>query len=176
MKLEIPDLPMTVDDFERLPRVDGVRYELVEGALVLMNAFYAAWHGEMIVRLVNLFRAHGRTAYPERGVRINRRTRRSADIGVFHKPLSDLTLATHDPADFSHVVEVVSPDDRDRDFHEKAISYATAGIPEYWIVDDGGSDMLDGVVFIYRLELTEDGPRYQLRRQTTVKALEADGI
>ncbi len=33
------------------------------------------------------------------------------------------------------VVEVVSPDDPDRDFVAKRADYAEAGIPEYWIVD-----------------------------------------
>jgi Uma2 family endonuclease len=33
------------------------------------------------------------------------------------------------------VVEVVSPDDPDRDYVTKKKEYAEAGIPEYWIVD-----------------------------------------
>ena len=33
------------------------------------------------------------------------------------------------------VVEVVSPDDPDRDYITKRTDYAEAGIPEYWIVD-----------------------------------------
>jgi Uma2 family endonuclease len=33
------------------------------------------------------------------------------------------------------VVEVVSPDDPDRDLVDKRIDYEQAGIPEYWIVD-----------------------------------------
>ena len=33
------------------------------------------------------------------------------------------------------VIEVVSPDDPDRDLVEKRVDYAEAGIPEYWIVD-----------------------------------------
>ena len=32
-------------------------------------------------------------------------------------------------------VEIVSPDDPDRDYRAKRIDYAAAGVPEYWIVD-----------------------------------------
>lgn len=35
------------------------------------------------------------------------------------------------------VVEIVSPDDPQRDTVDKRIDYAEAGIPEYWIVDPG---------------------------------------
>lgn len=92
------------------------------GNLVGKNAFRAAWCGEMIHRLLTLFRAHGHAALPERGVRIGPRHRRSADIGVFHKPLADMRTAIHDPSEFSHLIEVVSPDDRDNDWHDSLAS------------------------------------------------------
>ena len=39
------------------------------------------------------------------------------------------------------VVEVVSPDDPDRDLVEKRADYAAAGIPEYWIADPRGESV-----------------------------------
>jgi Uma2 family endonuclease len=33
------------------------------------------------------------------------------------------------------VVEIVSPDDPDRDYRAKRLDYAAAGVTEYWIVD-----------------------------------------
>lgn len=45
------------------------------------------------------------------------------------------------------VVEVVSPDDRQRDHVTKRLEYAQAGIPEYWIVDPQ-SDL----ILVLRLE------------------------
>ena len=39
------------------------------------------------------------------------------------------------------VVEVVSPDDPDRDLVEKLADYAAAGIPEYWIADPRGESV-----------------------------------
>jgi len=49
------------------------------------------------------------------------------------------------------VVEIVSPDDVDRDIAEKRADYAEAGIPEYWIVNP-----LDETITVLRL----DGNRY----------------
>jgi Uma2 family endonuclease len=49
------------------------------------------------------------------------------------------------------VVEIVSPDDADRDIVEKRADYAEAGIPEYWIVNP-----LDQTITVLRL----DGSRY----------------
>lgn len=33
VELTLPPLPMAADDFERLPEIDGVRFELEEAAL-----------------------------------------------------------------------------------------------------------------------------------------------
>ena len=62
--------------------------------------------------------------------------------GKFREPDLLLVRDAHDPrrqnrfwlgADL--VIEVVSPDDPDRDTHVKRVDYAEAGIPEYWIVN-----------------------------------------
>lgn len=49
------------------------------------------------------------------------------------------------------VVEIVSPDDPDRDLTTKRREYAQAGIPEYWIVDPRHDEIrvlrLDGSVY-----------------------------
>ena len=45
------------------------------------------------------------------------------------------------------VMEVVSPDSRDRDRRQKRLDYAEAGIPEYWIVDP-----IDDTVTVLALE------------------------
>lgn len=71
-----------------------------------------------------------------------------APIKVRLKPRSyrepDLVLMLRENADRVHeqywdgadlVVEVVSPDHPPRDYDEKRVDYAKAGIPEYWIVD-----------------------------------------
>lgn len=45
------------------------------------------------------------------------------------------------------VVEIVSPDDPERDMVEKVADYAEAGIPEYWIVN-----LLDATITVLRLD------------------------
>ena len=50
------------------------------------------------------------------------------------------------------VVEVVSPDDPDRDLVEKRADYAEGGIPEYWIADPRGETItvlaLEGEAYV----------------------------
>src|SRR6185503_7288146 len=47
----------------------------------------------------------------------------------FERAAEDFTAAAE------LVVEVVSPDDPDRDYVRKREDYARAGVPEYWIID-----------------------------------------
>ncbi|OGO40204.1 MAG: hypothetical protein A2Z04_00640 [Chloroflexi bacterium RBG_16_57_9] len=62
--------------------------------------------------------------------------------GKFREPDLMLLLASHDHLRHNQywegadlVMEVVSPDDPERDLVTKRQEYAQAGIPEYWIVD-----------------------------------------
>lgn len=167
--LTIPDLPMTPADFDALPEVEGVRFELVEGNLVVMNAAYVPWHSKMIYSLITWFERQGRPAFSEAGVKLGA-NRRTCDIGVFHQP-PPLRVATHDASAFAVVVEVVSDESRERDHIEKPYEYAEAGIPEYWFVDEHPEDEADGMVSMFRLELTDDGARYQLRQRVGVREL-----
>jgi len=67
-------------------------------------------------------------------VRINPRKYREPDVLLM---LAANAKRRHnkfwDGADL--VMEVVSPDNPDRDFEEKPVDYALARVPEYWIVD-----------------------------------------
>jgi Uma2 family endonuclease len=169
--LEIPNLPMAPEEFDALPEVEGVRFELVEGNLLVMNAAYAPWHSKMITELINWFGSQGRPAYSECGIRLSK-NRRTCDIGVFRQQ-PPLRAASHDATAFTAVVEVVSEESRMRDHLDKPREYAEAGIPEYWIVDEHPTDEADGMVSRFRLELTGDGARYQLRERVGVRELTA---
>ena len=60
--IHLPDVGtnLTVEDLERLPKVEGYEYELDEGRLRIMAAgAMRSWHGEMALRVANWFRAKG---------------------------------------------------------------------------------------------------------------------
>ena len=65
------------------------------------------------------------------------------------------------------VVEVVSPDDPDRDLVEKRADYAEAGIPEYWIADPRDETL---TVLVLRGEAYVEHGRYA-RGETAASAL-----
>ena len=96
-------------------------------------------HQAILAFLYELFRDYLR---PRGGVAMFSALRMRIRDGKFREP--DILLLRHrsDPryqdrywlgADL--VVEVVSPDDPQRDLVEKRADYAEGGIPEYWIVD-----------------------------------------
>ena len=96
-------------------------------------------HQAVLLFLYDRFRAYLK---PRGGIVMVAALRMRVRAGTFREP--DLLLLRHrtDPryqdrywlgADL--VVEVVSPDNPDRDLVEKRADYATAGIPEYWIAD-----------------------------------------
>lgn len=68
VRLELPALPLTVEEFERLPAVDGARLELWEGSLLVAARAQLAWHSDA----ADLVRAH----FTRRGYRAIR------DVGV----------------------------------------------------------------------------------------------
>ena len=96
-------------------------------------------HQAILSFLHALFRAWLK---PRGGVAVFSGLRMRIREGKFREP--DL-LMLHDRSDprcqdrywlgADLVVEVISPDDPDRDLVEKRADYAEAGIPEYWIVD-----------------------------------------
>ena len=96
-------------------------------------------HQAVLLFLYLLFRDYLK---PRGGVARVAALRMRVREGVFREPDLLLLRDRTDPrrqdrfwlgADL--VVEVVSPDDPDRDLVEKRADYAAAGIPEYWIAD-----------------------------------------
>lgn len=96
------------------------------------------------------------------------------DVTVFHDRAEiDLDRSQFPAMSVACVVEIVSPESRDRDRTEKPLKYARAGIPEYWIVErDPGSHEM--VVHQYRLTPTAAGDQYTLIRTLALETLEAE--
>lgn len=98
-----------------------------------------ATHQAVLLFLYDRFRAYLK---PRGGVVMVAALRMRVRAGTFREP--DLLLL-RDRADPRYqdrywlgadlVVEVISPDNPDRDLVEKRADYAAAGIPEYWIAD-----------------------------------------
>ena len=96
-------------------------------------------HQSVLLCLYNLFHGWFR---PRGGVVMVASLRMRIREGKFREPDLLMLRDRSDPrrqdrywlgADL--VVEVVSPDDPDRDLVEKRVDYAEGGIPEYWIAD-----------------------------------------
>jgi hypothetical protein len=54
--IHVPDsgINLTIEDLERLPKVEGYEYELDEGRLRIMAAAATrSWHGELALRVAN---------------------------------------------------------------------------------------------------------------------------
>lgn len=128
--------PWTVDDLRRLPD-DGLRYEIVDGALVVTPA-PSPWHqsvgARLLVQLATQAPAQWAVGY-EMTLTVGGGTR-----------VVDLVLVRGDvpvprgssdylPDHFGLVVEIVSPSSRSTDRVLKPLEYAAAGIPFYWRVE-----------------------------------------
>lgn len=130
----------TVDDYYRMAEAGilrhGERVELLEGEIVQMAAI-GSRHAGCVNRLTRIFvTGVGPEALVtvQNPVRLSDLSEPQPDVAVV-RPRPDDYMERHPlPDDVLLVVEVADtsvPVDRER----KAPLYATAGIPEYWIVD-----------------------------------------
>ena len=131
----------TYDDLERMPlSVDGKRYEIIDGELVvspspstrhqrisihmvaaLLREIEGNQLGIMFHAPVDVIMSNTRVVVPDLvAVRTDRR-HLVEDRGIFGAP--DL------------IVEILSPRTRQYDQTRKRKLYASVGVPEYWIVD-----------------------------------------
>jgi Uma2 family endonuclease len=128
----------TEDDYFGLPQ-DGRRVELVDGCLEYLPVPTMS-HEEVIIYFYELLRAFvrlrdlGRVFFA--GIRMLTRGKkyRMPDI-VFMARENAARMKNEAWEGADLVMEVVSPNDPDRDWIDKRKEYAQAGIPEYWIAD-----------------------------------------
>jgi Uma2 family endonuclease len=150
--------PWTVEDLARLPDDDRMRYEIVDGSLLL-----SPQAGKRHVRAANrLRRLLDRQTPPDietiqdAGVNIQRhRSYFVPDVFV----VRGATLDRDDVDSFEQdevllIVEVLSPSNPGNDLVIKRHYYAAGGIPQYWIVDPDKRTLtvltLDGTAYVER--------------------------
>lgn len=132
--------PHTIEDIYALP--ESTRAELMDGELYMMAA-PGMRHQEIVMELSYRIRDHiGKNhgackIFPSPfAVFLN------ADDHIYLEPdisvICDQAKITEDGCMGAPdwVIEIVSPGSRSRDYIKKMIKYATAGVREYWIVDD----------------------------------------
>jgi Uma2 family endonuclease len=167
--VEMPRLPMTAEEFERMPPVEGLRIELWEGNLDVSAAAQRRWHAIVMHRIGELFRSTGREVSFETGVVLTNRTVREPDVSRFRAGVFPGYRRSQFAADdLDCVVEVISPESEKRDRAIKPDEYAAAGIPEFWLVEEHADDEADAVINVHQLD---DG-RYRLVRSVDLSVLE----
>jgi Uma2 family endonuclease len=170
--VEMPRLPMTAEEFERMPPVEGLRIELWEGNLDVSAAAQMRWHAMVMHDIGDLFKKTGRQLSYETGVVLTRRTVREPDVSRFRPGVFPRLRQSQWPADdVDCVVEVVSPESDKRDRVIKPDEYAAAGIPEYWLVEEHPTDEADAVVNIHKLT---DAGSYTLVRSVHLSTLQKE--
>ncbi len=144
--------PLTAEEFEQLPPIEGVRVELSEGTLEMAAAAQMRWHAHITRRIANMFEAAGWEVSTETGVVLAPRTVREPDVTRFRREAQPpMRRSQFDAADVDLVVEIVSPESEHRDRVIKPDEYAAARIREFWLVEPEPADDRDAVVNIYQL-------------------------
>lgn len=133
-------IKLRIEDYERLDHAgafggDG-KTELVDGLVYRMSPQYRQ-HGfakdELAYRL--------RRALEQLGSPLHVATEQSVEIGPHSEPQPDIVLTSEPrgegaiPGKSVALIVEVSGTTLDFDLGEKAMIYAGAGIPEYWVVD-----------------------------------------
>jgi Uma2 family endonuclease len=160
--------PWTIEDLDKLPQDDGMRYEIVEGSL-LVSPLAGVRHGRAANRLRRLLDRQAPAdfeAVQEIGVSVRQRGSYFVpDLFVIRVEAYDQDDArTFDQKDVVLAVEVLSPSNPGNDLVLKRHYYAAGGIPHYWIVDPEARTLtvyaLDGETYAERAAVAA-GQRWQ---------------
>ncbi len=137
--------PMTLEEYLNYDDGTDTRYELVNGELIAMPT-----ESDLNTQIASfLFACYLQLGIPYYCLRMgaqiavsgSRATAREPDLMVLSEACAAALdgakhcLITHDMPPPLLVVEVVSPNQENRDYRHKRTEYAGRQIPEYWIVD-----------------------------------------
>ena len=128
------DREWTVDDLSRTPD-DGLRYELVDGVL-LVSAAPSTVHQIVVVELVSLLRSccpeQARALVAPTDYQPTRTRSLQPDVLVaWRRDVGDMAIT----APLLLAVEVLSPSSRSVDLLLKRGLYEQSGVAAYWVVD-----------------------------------------
>jgi len=151
----------TVDEFELLPEGDGIRYEILDGELV-MSAAPATEHQRISRRLgYLLYQALELTGLAEVfnapfDVELARDSVVEPDLVVIRSEHAERITRKRLVGPPDLVVEILSPSTAPRDLETKLRLYARHAIPSYWIVDPERRQVVEFVLDgeCYRLSCT----------------------
>ena len=145
----------TWEDLERIPRVEGLRFEVLDGQLVV-NASPRRAHQRLLLSLAEQLRRRcpdGLEVLPGFDVRLLDGDAAEPDLLVVDPDQGDERAVVGPPA---LVVELLSPTTRLQDLGRKRQLYAALGVPSYWVVDVDEPWLLE-------LRLTDDGTYAEAR-------------
>jgi Uma2 family endonuclease len=145
----------SLEDYRRLGELgiisEDERVELIDGEIIHMSPI-GDRHNAGCTKANMLIAARGPSVClvsVQGPLRLARSYEPMPDIVVF-KPRADYYVRGHTPEDVLLVIEVADSS-RDYDLNEKALIYARARLPEYWV-----TDLIEDVLVVHR-EPTPNG-------------------
>ncbi|WCN06748.1 Uma2 family endonuclease [Streptomyces sp. M92] len=143
----------TVDDLFTLPDLPP-HTELIDGSLVFVSP-QRRFHANVIDLLVWGLRAGLPAEFKvsrEMTTILDRRNGPEPDVSIVRaEAVTGPAQTSYLAEDVLLAVEVVSPDSESRDRTTKPQKYAAAGIPNFWRVEQGGTDGRP-VIHVYELD------------------------
>ncbi|MEU1666618.1 Uma2 family endonuclease [Streptomyces sparsogenes] len=141
------------DDLDRIPALPR-HTELIDGSLVFA-APQTAFHSLVLCLLdtgLRQWAPKSLRVVRDMTVTLDRCNRPEPDLSVLRAEAvtGDANETGYDAADVVLVVEAVSQDSRARDRKRKPQLYAEAGIPHFWLVEQGEGDR--PVVYVFELD------------------------
>jgi Uma2 family endonuclease len=140
MKMARRTGPITFDEFCFLVR-DGQKADLIDGVIYVAspentdaNELFM-WLGGLLADFVEA-RDLGEVFGSRVAFRLEERQSPEPDIAVVLTEHLGRVQRGHVEGPPDLAVEIVSPDSVDRDYEQKRKQYQSAGVPEYWIVDE----------------------------------------
>ena len=158
IEVKLPAGPLRAEDMSRIDL--DVPFEISDGTLEIMTP-PSPWHEFTSDQIKQVLKERYPAAAGDVPVPIGDNGRRPDVMGLIltWEEILHQRLRSFKPEIIAVAVEVISHDDDrwrdkksvDRDREVKFHEYASAGIPEYWIVDEDPDDPADALIEIYHL-------------------------